>query len=262
MASDNHASYAKIGFTVALGVFAIIATLIYLGGLRGRGDVILVETYYDRPVTGLNVGSVVNFRGVKIGEVKEIALLGNKYATDEKNMTTIYILMAIQCEMIAPRADASTIEARFRRLVLQQGMRASVKSNAVTGLSRIEIDFSSDEDPKSAPQVAWRPKHLFMPSKESLMDSLSVAATKVMNQINRMDLNTFWSNLNASVANISQCAETFNSVVESRQADVARIMDNLTVTSESLRELIGEIRQSPSSLVRGVDRPELEETAR
>jgi len=262
MASDNHASYAKIGFTVALGVFAIVATLIYLGGLRGRGDVVLVETYYDKPVTGLAVGSVVNFRGVKIGEVREIAMLGNRYDVDEQNMTRIYILMAISSDSLAPKCDAGLIEDTIRRLVTQRGMRASVKSNAVTGLSRIEIDFYPDEGPKSVPQVDWRPEHLYMPSKESLMDSLAVAATKVMNQVNRMDLNTFWSNLNASVENISQCAETANAVVESRHADVVRILDNLTETSESLRGLAAELRENPSALVRGVERQKLDETAR
>ena len=79
MARDNHASYTRIGLTVVIGVVAIVATLIYLGGMRGRGSEILVETYYDKPVAGLSVGSVVNFRGVKIGEVRELSFVGNKY---------------------------------------------------------------------------------------------------------------------------------------------------------------------------------------
>jgi len=262
MTSDNHASYAKIGFTVSLGLVAIVATLIYLGGLRGRSDIIMVETYYDNPVTGLSVGSVVNFRGVKIGEVREIALLGNKYATDEKSMTRIYILMAINCEMISSRASISEIESRFRNLIITRGMRATVKVNALTGMARIEMDFNEGEDVNRVPVVAWRPKYIYVPSTGSLMDSFAVAATKVMNQINKIDLNTFWSNVNASVENVSHCAETANATIQSRQADVERILDNLTVTSQSLRELSAELRQNPSALVRGIDRQPLEETAR
>lgn len=262
MTSDHHASYAKIGFTVSLGLVAIVATLIYLGGLRGRSDIIMVETYYDNPVTGLSVGSVVNFRGVKIGEVSEIALLGNKYAVDEKSMTRIYILMAINCEMISPRASISVIENRFRSLIIERGMRATVKVNALTGMARMEIDFNEGEEINNVPAVAWRPKHIYIPSIGSLMDSFAVAATKVMNQVNKMDLNTFWSNLNASVENVSHCAESVNVTVQSRQADVAHILDDLTATSQSLRELSAELRQNPSVIVRGVDRPPLEETAR
>lgn len=262
MTSDTHANYAKIGFTVSLGLVAIVATLIYLGGLRGRSDIVLVETYYDNPVTGLSVGSVVNFRGVKIGEVREIALLGNKYAADEKNMTRIYILMAINCEMISPRASIPEIEARFRNLIVNRGLRATVKVNALTGMARMEIDYNEGEEINKVPAVAWRPKYIYMPAMGSLMDSFAVAATKVMNQINKMDLNTFWSNLNASVENVSHCAESVNVTVQSRQADVERILDDLTATSQSLRDLSSELRQNPSTLVRGVDRQPLEETAR
>jgi len=262
MASENHASYAKIGFTVALGVVAIIGTLIYLGGLRGHKDVVLVETYYDKPVTGLSVGSVVNFRGVKIGEVTEIALLGNKYDVDDKNMTRVYILMAINCDMISPRAPVSVIESKLRNLVIRRGLRATVKVNALTGLARMEIDYNDGEDVKDVPVVPWRPKHIYMPAMDSLMDSFAVAATKVMNQINQMDLNTFWSNLNSSVEHVSQSAEAASVLIQSRHADVDRILESLTATSDLLRELAADLRQDPSSLVRGVDRQPLDETAR
>ena len=94
MAKDSHASYTRIGITVVVGVVAIVATLIYLGGMRGRGHEILVETYYDKPVAGLSVGSVVNFRGVKIGEVREISFVRNKYVVEGEDGSRILILMA------------------------------------------------------------------------------------------------------------------------------------------------------------------------
>jgi len=262
MASDHHASYAKIGLTVALGVIAIVATLIYLGGLRGHGDVVLVETYYDKPVTGLSVGSAVNFRGVKIGEVREIALLGNKYSVDDQNMTRIYVLMAFKGHMISPESELTTLESTLRRLVSQRGLRATVTINGITGLSRVELDYNSGEEFRDVPPIPWTPKHICIPPKDSLMDSFAVAATKVMNQINKMDFNTFWSNLNSSVAHVSQCAETANVMIQTRQADVERIAENLLTTSTALHELICELRQNPSALVRGVERPALEETAR
>ena len=74
--ASNHASYAKIGLTVMLGVAAIIGALVYLGGAWGSDDRVYAETYTDRSVSGLSVGSAVNFRGVKLGEVKEITFVG------------------------------------------------------------------------------------------------------------------------------------------------------------------------------------------
>jgi len=261
MASDNHASYAKIGFTVCLGVFTIVATLIYLGGVGDQRDIVLVESYYDTPVTGLSVGSVVNFRGVKVGEVRDISFIGNQYDVEGGDNSRIYILMALNKRLLNFNIQRD-IQDQVRWLVAERGLRATVSINGITGLARIEININEGEEYKTTPLISWRPRYACIPPKNSLIDNFSVAATKVMNQINKIDLNAFWSNLNASVEHVSQCAETANVLMESRQADVGRILDNLTATSESLRELSAELRRNPSALVRGVDRPSLVETVR
>ena len=75
----NQANYAKIGFAVAVGAAAIVATLVYLGGALGKSDVIYAESYFDTQVSGLSVGSAVNLRGVKVGEVRAISFIGAEY---------------------------------------------------------------------------------------------------------------------------------------------------------------------------------------
>jgi len=263
MASDTHASYAKIGFTVFVGIVAIVASLIYLGGLRDNKDFILAETYFDKPVSGLSVGSVVNFRGVKLGEVREITFVGTQYAdASDRDMSRIYVLMALNTKMINPARETFDIEATLKRFVLQRGMRASVSINGITGLSRVELNYTEGEEVEKVPELSWQPKHVYIPSKDSLIDSFSVAATKVMNQIKQMDLNTFWSNLNASVMSVSHCAASADAMIASRQADVERLLGDMTATTESFRELADLLRQNPSVLVRGVERQPLEETAR
>ena len=42
MADSTHANYGRIGFTVVAGLVAIIATLIYLGGISG-----IVSHFFD-----------------------------------------------------------------------------------------------------------------------------------------------------------------------------------------------------------------------
>ena len=68
------------GFTVVVGFAAVVAALVYFGGMRGRGDEFLAEMYYDAPVSGLSVGSEVNVRGIKVGEGKSISFIGADYA--------------------------------------------------------------------------------------------------------------------------------------------------------------------------------------
>ena len=88
---SNHANYGKIGFTVILGIAATVAVLIYLGGVGANSDILYAETYYDNPVTGLSVGSDVNLRGVKVGEVREISFIGSEYEeADGKDVPKIH----------------------------------------------------------------------------------------------------------------------------------------------------------------------------
>ena len=260
MANDNHASYTRIGFAIAAGVLATILALVYFGGLRGRKNQILAETYYDREVSGLSVGSAVNFRGVKIGEVREINFVGNKYEAKDNDALRIYILMALDPKKIG-YLEGENIDAEetIPYLVKERGLRASVTASGITGLSRIECNLNAN----LAGQVEtlpWKPKHLYIPQKVSLMDNFSDAATRVMNQINTMDFGAAWSNVSASVETMSQVMRTTQEILESKKGDFERIVDNVSAAADSIRECASEIKANPSLLLRERAPDPLDET--
>lgn len=261
MASDNHASYTRIGLTVVIGVAAVVGSLIYLGGMRGRDNEVIAETYYDKPVSGLSAGSVVNFRGVKIGEVREISFVGNKYEVDGLTNSRIYIKMALDGYLLD--ADGVT-EDEFRQWVAEMvekgGLRASVVSSGITGLSRIELNYFAPENLDPVQPITWKPENPYIPAKISLFDNISVAATKVLNQINRMDLNAAWSNISVSVESLAAATDSAKTMLQSRQGDVDRILDNLSETTVSLKDLAAELKRNPSLLVRERVPARLEET--
>ena len=260
MARDNHASYTRIGLTVVIGVVAIVGSLIYLGGMRGRASEVYVETYYDKSVSGLSVGSAVNFRGVKLGEVREITFVGSKYEEGEGD-SRVYILMALDSRQFD--SDGMT-DAEFRagvaELVEKRGLRASVASSGVTGLSRIELNFIPQENLDPDQPITWKPQYAYIPSKISLFDNISVAATKILNQINRMDLSAAWSNISVSVEALAAATDSAKTMLQTRQGDVDRILDNLSETTVSLKRLAAELRRNPSLLIRERTPARLEET--
>lgn len=261
MAKDNHASYTRIGLTVIVGAIAIVASLIYLGGMRGKGGEILVETFYDKPVSGLSVGSVVNFRGVKIGEVREISFIGAKYDVSGSDNSRIYILMALQLRGIGIE-DMTQEEARqwFANLVKTFNMRATVTTSGITGLSRIELNFHQNENLTEHQPIAWTPRHAFLLPQESLLDNISDAATKVLNQINQMDLSTAWSNVAVSVDSLARTASAVQTMLETRQGDIDRMLDDVSETAESIKEMASELRLNPSLILRDRRPVRLDET--
>ncbi|MBQ6330333.1 MAG: MCE family protein [Kiritimatiellae bacterium] len=249
---SNHANYAKIGFTVVIGIVAIVAVLIYLGG-AGHSDITYAETYYDTSVSGLSVGSAVNFRGVKIGEVKEISFVGAVYdGVPWADAQRIYILMAFPNHKMGPSSPERAEE------FVEKGLRATVTASGVTGLSRIELDIQRDRPP--APKVPWKPRNTYIPSYPSLLDNVSDSATKVMNEINRMDIASVWSNVSAAVDSAAHAAEGIRTVVDAARSSVDSVVGSVAEAAESLRDVTMELKRNPSLLIREREAAPLEET--
>jgi len=248
MADDNKASYAKIGFTVFIGAIATVVALVYLGGLRGKGNVVYGETYFDKSVSGLAVGSPVNFRGVKIGTISSIDFVGDEYDVPVQYRHLICVRMAMPCDNLGFDACPNNpFEGDAQKAIDTMSLRATISSSGITGLSRIEIDIQTNVPPRV---IAWKPKCLYIPPAVSLMENFSDAATKVMNQINKMDIAAVWSNINASVQSLAKMTEGAQAVLESRRGDVDKLAGDITETISSIRGLSSELKDNPSLIIR------------
>lgn len=245
----NKASYTKIGFAVILGVVAIIGALVYLGGIRGKSNLVYAETYYEKSVSGLSVGSPVNFRGVKVGEVSEIGFVGGRYDVSGWTNHMVLVRMAFAPKDLGYREDFPVpFDTVFRRFIERMSLRATVTASGITGLSRIELDLQTNVAPFA---ISWQPKDaLYIPPAVSLLDSFSDSATKVMNQINRMDLEKTWNAINESILSLAKTAEGAQALMETRRADIEKLTGDLSEAVSSVRELAEEVKANPSLLVR------------
>ena len=249
MTDENSATYAKIGLVVVVATLAIVASLIYLGGFRGREDVVEAETYCDRSVSGLSVGSAVNFRGVKLGEVSAIGFVGDVYNVVGKDNQRIYIQMKFPRQNLESRDDEGIApEFLIKYLVEEYSVRATVTASGITGLSRIELDMV--ENAKEPEPLSWTPRSIYIPSAPSLLDGFSDSATKVMNQINKMDISSMWSNACASVNALAKVAEGAQNMLESRQADIEKVLGDVSESMGAVRRLATELSDNPSMLIR------------
>jgi len=263
MASDNKAHYARIGFTVVLGAALIVGTLIYLGGFHDADSEVLVETYSDNPVTGLSVGSPVNLFGVKVGEVREISFSLATYwecGADTNDFSRVSIVMALDKNLLHAYDEGNEELAAIIRERAMRGLRATVTSNGITGLSRIELKVMEDEPMPELP--AWKPRYPLVPPSPSLMDNFSVAATKLMNKLKKMDLAVVWSNVNRTADAAAQASESANAILEGSRTSVRQIMEDVREATMSVKELSNALKENPSLILRAADPEPLKETAR
>lgn len=259
MANENRANYSKIGFIIMAAAVAAIGTLIYLGGAGNNKEELIAETYCDTAVSGLSKGSEVAFRGVKVGEVKDITFVWREYpeASDE-DARQVLIVLSLDAEMLFSRRESSPEEAMRRHV--EHGLRATVVSSGITGISHIELNYPKLQAPMR--HISWHPNGVCIPPEPSILDSFSDAATRLVNQLNDIDVRGAWSNMTALTMNTAKLTENANALLESQKAVIGNIMDQIEQTGTSIRLLADEIKENPSLLIRPRDPKELPETSR
>ena len=109
-------------------------------------------------------------------------------------------------------------------------------------------------------QPSWTPEYAYIPPKPSFIDSFSDSATRVMDQINRMDIASVWSNVSASVESLARLSDGVKSTLEASRSDAERIIGNLSGTAAAVRDLVERLRENPSLLIREHEEQRLPET--
>lgn len=258
MASDNQASYSKIGFTLILGVLLIIGTVIYLGGMRNANDEFYAETYFENGVSGLDAGSSVNFRGVKVGSVKEISFIGVRYpGCTEADAQTVWVRLALNRKLAGITADENS-DVVVRDLV-QRGLHATVSASGITGLSRIELDMKPGLQDKA---ISWKPRNLCIPPAPSILESAANTADRILAQIDRIDLVDGWTNVVNALTSAHSVLGGVDDLLQTQGGKVSQILDDLQTTASSLRDFADQIKSNPTQLLRSFDVEPLPETRR
>ena len=259
MAAENHAGYGRIGFTVFIGALALAVALIYIAGVGGGADELLVETYYDHPVSGLSVGSSVNFRGVKVGEVREIDFAQAVYPearSSSADFQRIVIVMALDSRKTgaSPDYDVESILQKY----LRAGIRATIATNPVTGMSRVE--FNIVKNAGFPPQTVWTPRYPLIPPEPSLMENMSDSISRVLHEFNQTDFGAVWSNIASIAASSAKVTKEVGELVTEERRNVSSILRNLESASSAFDELAERLRTNPSLLLREHDPEPLPET--
>jgi paraquat-inducible protein B len=166
-----------------LGAFAIgIITLLALGSLSLFSKPERFMVYFDESISGLDQGSPVKLRGVRVGHVVDISIRYDR-ATGKS-------LAAVLCELnrgaITDEHGASfdvSDKAALQALV-DRGLRAQLEiAGLATGLLYVELEF---RDHTHAPAVspAADDKYVTVPPMPSEISELRASAANLMANVN------------------------------------------------------------------------------
>ena len=234
------ARYFRVGLFVFLGLAAIAATALVLGGRSFFAEKVFFETYFDESVTGLEVGSPVKLRGVDIGRVKEIGLVSEFYEVPPEQAQRLAQLVVVRIEALEKDLPRGAISLEERRRTLQesvnQGFRLQLSQSGITGIAFIESTYV---DPARNPplQVPWQPETPYVPSTRSTIMALTGAAERFAARLDQVEVERVVANFDALLISLRALAEE---------------IDPQGVKQE-LQAVLGELRGTLADLRRELD---------
>lgn len=247
-------SYFKIGvFVILATVLLLVAVVIFGSGLFAPGK-LKFETYFNESITGLAVGSPVEFRGVRIGQVESITFAGSAYEIPREDGKMSAFEPIVRVVFFVPRETMPQFAVDRTESVLEQmiarGLRVRINSNILTGQAYLEANYL---DPRRFPvlEVPWTPEHTYIPSAPSELTTLKDSLDKILLRLQEIDfeglVDSFRQTLVAvekavGEANLAQVSEEATGLLaETRQK--IQLFDTEGI-SDAMRRLLASLDQT------------------
>lgn len=254
---DAKPHYFRIGLFVLIAVVLMVVAVILFGAGLFTQNRLRIESYFVESITGLSVGSVVQFRGVRIGQIEDIGFVGGAYSPDQNTpaganyASYVRVVSAVLPSKI-PEQGAQQIEALLQRMVAR-GLRARISSNLLTQQAFLELDFL---DPNRFPveQVPWVPRYPVIPSAPGEFTTMKDSIDKILTQLQEIDakglassLERVFTSLNAAIteAKLAQLSKDAQGLLQAGQRKLAALdMDQINASAQrflaSLNQAVAE----------------------
>ncbi len=201
--------YFKLGSFIIVGTCMLVAVVIILGAGRYFQTSYPVESYFNESVNGLEIGSPVKLRGVKIGRVSDINFVANKYGEANQGNTR-YVL--VTCD-IDPSLFQDIDEEEFNAAIRKEvgiGLRVRPTSLGLTG--QLFLNFVYTEAADNPPlKISWQPDVAYIPSMPSTLNRLEGAITtisKTLSGIKQEDIVAIIGDVKSIVSTIDEFMKT------------------------------------------------------
>ena len=220
-------SYAKIGAFVCAAIVLAVAAAVFMGAGSMRKRELVLETYVEETVQGVSEGSAVKYRGIPFGSVKSVSFAMAAYTPDpqspdaERARRYARVVFAIDATKIS---DLDAFTALVKKQI-EGGLRAHMKSQGVTGLVYVDLDF---EDPsKPTLPVPWEPEYLYIPTAPSFVKTLTDVVQNVAHEIHGFsDLKADVTNLAARISSLIDKAGATLSSADSALAELPGLISS------------------------------------
>lgn len=259
--------YFRMGIFVIVATLLIVVAVVVLGAGLLIKDKLYFETYFDESITGLSLGSPLEFRGVRLGQVVRIGFVGNVYDLDgdagklSQYEPYVRVVFSVPRGSLPEFAEAQTGDVLEQ--MIEDGLRVRVMSNILTGQAYLEANYV---DPRRFPTILiqWEPRYPYIPSAPGEFTTLKDSVDKIMYRLQEIDFEGLVATFEQVLTTIDQGVADANLPELSREARelLADARAKITaVETEKINEATQELLTSLNAAVVDANVPQLSREA-
>ena len=196
--------------------------------------------YFEESVAGLAAGSPVEFRGIEIGEVKDVDLALDPTSGE------IRIPVVIEIEPARLGLAKGEDELAYLSKQVERGLRARLATkNLLTGQRSVDFDFLHGA---ATALIRNSKPYPVLPTAAGGLDAITERVARIVEKVDRVPIESIGCNLDESLVRLSQVLEEVRQLAGTTNRDVlpgiTASLDKLETTLESADTLI-----APDSVV-------------
>lgn len=234
-------NYFKLGLFVILAFALTAAMLIAFGAGQFFKTEPLAETYFNESVQGLNIGSEVKYKGVKIGAVKSITTPTKVY-----DIASNYVLVTFSLSEDCYVGQTGKRPKERMKKAVEKGLCVFLSFNGLTGSAYLETDYQ-----KNGPddlKISWTPENIYVPSRSSNIKQVKDGISQVMQLLGSLDFQEMKKDLSAllkglNITKVSAQAESLIKELRQTNRDLAKIL-----TSDQVKRILADTGSSVADL--------------
>jgi paraquat-inducible protein B len=211
--------------------------------------------YFDQSVRGLTVGAPVEFRGIRVGQVRDVRL----ELDAEQQRFRIPVLIEIEPERIGHMSLAPEERRKALDRLVAQGMRAQLQSgNLLTGQLMVGLDLHEGAPPA---EIVWQEPYPEFPTVETPLEQITTSLTHLVKRLEKIPFDRIGADLSALLVEARSSLVQVEKTLASTDAlvtpgspltqELRRTLYELTEAARSLGLAADQIERDPSSLVFG-----------
>ncbi len=155
---ETRAHYVAVGTFVLAMIFLAFVGVLYFGAVQPTTKYNNYDIYFRGAVSGLNKGAQVEYNGIPVGKVSDIAI-------DPNDVERIRVTVDIE-----------------PKVVIKDDAKAEIQSNLLSGVSYILISRGTQEAPPLVAKAGER--YPVIQSRRSALASVSARGPELMEKLN------------------------------------------------------------------------------